>query len=52
MAGLALAWALATPEVTAVVIGPRTVSQLEPIEDALTITLTPADHERLEAFFP
>ena len=52
MAGLALAWALATPEVSAVVIGPRSVDQLEPVTDALSVDLTPSDHERLEAIFP
>ncbi len=51
MAGLAIAWLLATPEVTAVVIGPTRVEHLEPVREALALELTPADHEHLRGLF-
>jgi aryl-alcohol dehydrogenase-like predicted oxidoreductase len=37
MAALALAWLLANPAVTAVIVGPRTPAQLEPALAALQI---------------
>ena len=39
MAGLALAWLLTVPEVTAIVVGPNTVEQLEPVREALQLRL-------------
>jgi 1-deoxyxylulose-5-phosphate synthase len=51
MAGLALAWALAVPEVTAVVVGPGCVDHLDPVREALTIDLGPDDIATIEAWF-
>lgn len=50
-AALALAWALAGPHVTAVVIGPRRPEQLQPALDALELDLSPSDHETIGALF-
>jgi aryl-alcohol dehydrogenase-like predicted oxidoreductase len=52
MAGLALAWALAVPEVTAVIVGPAKVEHLAPVREALSNTLSAADRDRLTALFP
>jgi aryl-alcohol dehydrogenase-like predicted oxidoreductase len=51
MAALALAWLLDVPEITAIVVGPNTVSQLAPVREALEVRLTDSDHERLGALF-
>jgi aryl-alcohol dehydrogenase-like predicted oxidoreductase len=51
MAGLALAWLLHHPRVTAVVVGPRNPSQLEPSREALELVLTPAEHAAIHALF-
>ena len=51
MAGLALAWLLATPEVTAVIVGPGSVEQLEPVREALSLELTPAERDHLRGLF-
>ena len=51
MAGLALAWLLGVPEVTAVVVGPTRAEQLEPVREALALELTPDDLEHLRGFF-
>ena len=40
MAGLALAWLLGVPELTAVVVGPTRAEQLEPVREALALELT------------
>ena len=45
-AGLALAWALSVPDVTAVVIGPNRPEQLGPAVEALGAPLTPASTRR------
>ena len=50
-AALALAWALARPHVTAVVIGPRRPEQLRPALDALELRLSPAEHESIGDLF-
>ena len=52
MAGLAIAWLLAVPEVTAVVVGPTCAEHLEPVREALALELTPADAEHLRGLFP
>ncbi len=52
MAGLAIAWLLAVPEVTAVVVGPTRAEHLEPVGEALALELTPADAEHLQGLFP
>ena len=51
MAALALAWALAQPELTAVVIGPNNAGHLEPAFEALAIDLSPADRDHLTEVF-
>ncbi len=51
MAGLALAWLLHVPEVTAVVIGPSRVDQLAPLAEALAVRLTDAECDDLTELF-
>jgi aryl-alcohol dehydrogenase-like predicted oxidoreductase len=52
MAGLAIAWLLAVPEVTAVVVGPTRAEYLEPVREALELELTPEDRLHLQGLFP
>jgi aryl-alcohol dehydrogenase-like predicted oxidoreductase len=52
MAGLALAWLLAHPGVTSIVVGPRTPAHLAPVREALALDLTPAEHEEVGSLFP
>lgn len=52
MSGLALAWLLATPDVTVVVVGPTRAEHLEPVREALDLTLSPAERASLGALFP
>ena len=51
-AGLALAWVLAVPEVTAVVIGPSRLEHLAPATEALAAPLAAAERDDLTALFP
>jgi aryl-alcohol dehydrogenase-like predicted oxidoreductase len=51
MAGLALAWLLGVPEITAVVVGPTRVEQLEPVREALSLELSPEEHAHLRGLF-
>jgi 1-deoxyxylulose-5-phosphate synthase len=51
MAALALAWLLHTPEISAVVVGPNTVAQLAPVEEALTVDLSSDEHHELAGWF-
>jgi 1-deoxyxylulose-5-phosphate synthase len=51
MPGLAIAWLLAVPEVTAVVVGPTRAEHLEPVREALALDLTPDDREHLRVLF-
>jgi aryl-alcohol dehydrogenase-like predicted oxidoreductase len=51
MAGLALAWLLGVPEVTAVVVGPTRAEHLAPVEEALRLELSPAEHADLRGLF-
>jgi len=51
-AGLALAWLLAVPEATAVVVGPTRAEQLEPVREALSLSLSREEHDRLRGLFP
>ena len=44
---LALSWACSHPAVTAALVGPRNLEQLELVEDALDVTLTPGDRKRI-----
>lgn len=50
-ATLALAWLLAHPHVTAVVVGPRRPDQLRPALAALELDLSPAERQQLTALF-
>jgi aryl-alcohol dehydrogenase-like predicted oxidoreductase len=52
MPALALAWLLAQPEVTAVIVGPRRPEHLEPALAALDLALTPAERDRIGGLFP
>jgi aryl-alcohol dehydrogenase-like predicted oxidoreductase len=51
-ATVALAWLLTRPAVTAPIIGPRTVDQLEGALEAVTITLDEKTLARLDDIFP
>lgn len=51
MAGLALAWALALPEITAVVIGPNRVEHLAHVGEALEVALAAPERDRLTEVF-
>ncbi len=50
-AALAIAWLLAHPQVTAVVVGPRRPEQLRPALDALELDLSPPEREQLTVLF-
>ncbi len=52
MAGLAIAWLLGVPEVTAVVVGPTRAEQLEPVREALSLSLESQEHADLRGLFP
>jgi aryl-alcohol dehydrogenase-like predicted oxidoreductase len=52
MAGLALAWVMSHPLVTAPIIGPRSPAQLRQAQEALTIVLTEGERRALAGFFP
>jgi aryl-alcohol dehydrogenase-like predicted oxidoreductase len=49
---LALAWVVQRPGVTAPIIGPRTMEQLEDNLGALAVTLDGDDHTRIDAIIP
>jgi NDP-hexose 2,3-enoyl reductase len=49
---VALAWLLSRPGVTAPIIGPRTMEQLDGALDALSVTLDEATLARLDELFP
>ena len=51
MAGLAIAWLLGVPEVTAVVVGPTRAAHLEPVSEALALELTSAERAHLQGLF-
>ncbi|MGH3103659.1 MAG: aldo/keto reductase [Gaiellaceae bacterium] len=50
-AGLALAWLLADPRVTSVIVGPRRPEHLQPARSALGIQLSPVERDELAALF-
>jgi aryl-alcohol dehydrogenase-like predicted oxidoreductase len=52
MAGLAIAWLLGVPEITAVVIGPMRSEHLSPVQEALSLELTSDEHAYLRGLFP
>jgi aryl-alcohol dehydrogenase-like predicted oxidoreductase len=51
-ADVALAWLLANPVVTAPIIGPRTVAQLDDTMRAVEISLSQETRDRLDEIFP
>ena len=51
MAALAIAWLLGVSEVTAVVVGPTRVEQLEPVRQALSLELTSSELTHLRGLF-
>ena len=51
MAGLALAWLLGVSDVTAVVVGPTTAEQLEPVREALRSSSRRTEHAHLGGLF-
>ena len=51
MAGLAIAWLLGVPEVSAVVVGPTRVEQLDPVSEALALELSSDDQDHLKSLF-
>ena len=51
-ADVALAWLLANPVVTAPIIGPRTMEQLNTAPRALEIKLSPETMTKLDEIFP
>jgi len=52
MAGLALAWLLAHPGVTSIVVGPRTPAHLAPVREALELQLSPGERDEVGSLFP
>ena len=52
MAGLAIAWLLGAPEVTAVVVGPTRAAQLSCVREALSVQLAAEEHADLRGLFP
>ena len=51
MPGLAIAWLLHLPEITAVVIGPSRLEHLAPVREGLDVTLTHDERDALERIF-
>jgi aryl-alcohol dehydrogenase-like predicted oxidoreductase len=51
MAGLALAWLLAEPRLTSIVVGPTRPEQLEPVAEALANPLTARERDKLSRLF-
>jgi aryl-alcohol dehydrogenase-like predicted oxidoreductase len=52
MAGLALAWLLAEPRLTAVVVGPTRPEHLRPVREALAHPLGPSERDAVTRLFP
>jgi aryl-alcohol dehydrogenase-like predicted oxidoreductase len=52
MGGLAIAWLLGVPEITAVVVGPTRAEHLEPVREALSVELSADEHAHLRGLFP
>ncbi|MBI1276770.1 MAG: aldo/keto reductase [Anaerolineaceae bacterium] len=52
MGGLAIAWLLSNPLITAPIIGPRKPAHFQPVEEALKLNLQPAERDELTALFP
>jgi len=51
MGGLALAWLLGVPEITAIVVGPTCAEHLEPVHEALSLDLPADEHAHLRGLF-
>lgn len=51
MSGLALAWVMANPLVTAPIIGPRNPTHLKPVEEALNLKLSVTERDTISSFF-
>ncbi len=51
MAGLALAWVMSHPHVTAPILGPRKPEHSQPVREAMSLKLTSAEREQLSALF-
>jgi aryl-alcohol dehydrogenase-like predicted oxidoreductase len=51
MSGLALAWVMAHPHITAPIIGPRKPEHLKPVEEALGVKLNEAERESITKLF-
>jgi aryl-alcohol dehydrogenase-like predicted oxidoreductase len=52
LAQLATAWALANPDVTSVILGPRTEQQLDDSLRALEVEITPEEAQRIDELVP
>jgi aryl-alcohol dehydrogenase-like predicted oxidoreductase len=52
MGGLALAWLLSHPQVTAPIIGPRKPEHFQPVREALGLQLTADERDSLAKLFP
>ena len=52
MAGLALGWVMNQPQVTAPIIGPRRPAHLQPVQEALNLTLNQTEWQNLADLFP
>ncbi len=52
MAGLALGWVMNQPQVTAPIIGPRRPAHLQPVQEALSLTLNQTEWQNLADLFP
>ena len=52
MPGLALAWVMNHPQVTAPIVGPRRPAHLQPVQEALDLTLSQAEWQSLAELFP
>jgi aryl-alcohol dehydrogenase-like predicted oxidoreductase len=51
MAGLALAWLLAEPRLTAAVVGPTQPEHLQPVREALSYPLATDERDELSRVF-
>ena len=51
MAGLALAWVLTHPRVTAPIVGSRRAAHFEPIREALSFDLSQDDFQEISSLF-
>ena len=51
MAGLATAWLMGEPDVTAVVVGPTRAEHLEPVREAVALELTSVERAHLRGLF-